>query len=135
MGFFENIALHNGWAMAIIGWSIVFTGLVILSFTISRLKVIFGWAEKRETQAGEATSETVKPAAVQDGCAMLDIETAARAYDPLVASLGDTFCLASLYEKAREHDLPHAHITICAFREARILVACGEGNFRWEPNR
>jgi len=134
MAFFENIALHNGWAMAIIGWSIVLTGLAVLSFAISRLKIFFGYIEAREAREKEAKSKPAEAVAARDDRSLLDIQTAIRVYDPLVALLGENFCLAALYEKAREHDLPHAHITISAFRDAKILVPSGEGNFHWEPN-
>lgn len=42
----ENITNNNGWAMAAVGASIVFLGLVVLSFVISQIhKILKLWEE------------------------------------------------------------------------------------------
>jgi Na+-transporting methylmalonyl-CoA/oxaloacetate decarboxylase gamma subunit len=45
---FENITANNGWAMAVVGASIVFLGLVILSFVISQVHKILNLWEQRD---------------------------------------------------------------------------------------
>ena len=45
---FDNITANNGWAMAVVGASIVFAGLVVLSFVISQIHKILELWEKRE---------------------------------------------------------------------------------------
>ncbi len=45
---FENISNHNGWAIAAVGASIVFSGLVVLSFVISQIHKILNLWEDRE---------------------------------------------------------------------------------------
>ena len=45
---FENITANNGWAMAVVGASIVFVGLVILSFVISQIHVILNLWERKD---------------------------------------------------------------------------------------
>ena len=44
----ENITNHNGWAMAAVGATIVFSGLVILSFVISQIHKILRFWDDRE---------------------------------------------------------------------------------------
>ena len=46
----EAISAHNGWAMAVVGATIVFTGLVILSFAISQIHRILSFRETRSTE-------------------------------------------------------------------------------------
>jgi hypothetical protein len=41
----EAIAAHNGWSIAALGISIVFTGLIILSFTIAQLHKVLDFLE------------------------------------------------------------------------------------------
>ena len=33
----------------------------------------------------------------------------------------------------RKNDFPHPHITLTAFREAKILIPYGDGVFSWNP--
>ena len=44
---FDNITANNGWAMAAVGATIVFAGLVVLSFVISQIYKILELWEKR----------------------------------------------------------------------------------------
>ena len=43
----DNITANNGWAMAAVGATIVFLGLVVLSFVISQIHKILELWEKR----------------------------------------------------------------------------------------
>ncbi|UCH23428.1 MAG: OadG family protein [Deltaproteobacteria bacterium] len=45
---FENIATHNGWAMAAAGAVIVLCGLAVLSFVISQLHKLLNFLENRK---------------------------------------------------------------------------------------
>jgi Na+-transporting methylmalonyl-CoA/oxaloacetate decarboxylase gamma subunit len=44
----ENITSNNGWAMAAVGATIVFLGLVVLSFVISQIHKVLKLWEDRE---------------------------------------------------------------------------------------
>ena len=56
----ENITANNGWAMAAVGATIVFMGLVVLSFVISQIHNILEYFEKK----GEAKeAQKIEPAA------------------------------------------------------------------------
>ena len=45
---FENITANNGWAMAFVGATIVFLGLVVLALVISQIHKVLNLWEKRD---------------------------------------------------------------------------------------
>jgi hypothetical protein len=133
---FEAITAHNGWAMAIAGASIVFSGLVILSLAISQLhKLLTIWENKgnffnrNKRTSVNATEEVLDlnlPVRFPS-----DINEAARLYHPLVEKLGQPFQLVQLYEVSRKKGFPHPHLTISLLRQAKVLVPEGDGVFFW----
>ena len=133
----QAIAAHNGWAMALAGALIVFSGLVILSFVISQLHKILLFFEKKP---GDVQQDMEKPkvAPFENKAGFLlpktfpqNINEIARLYKPLAETLGETFYLSELYEMSRKNDFPHPHITLTALRESKILVSDGNGVFTW----
>jgi hypothetical protein len=133
----EAINAANGWAMALAGALIVFSGLVVLSFVVSQLKRILGWWENfiskfkqnlKENQTDEMQNEVTYtvPHHVPS-----DIKEAARYYSHLIEDLDQPFELARLYEISQQKGFPHPHITISNFRQAKILVPAGDGLFTW----
>lgn len=129
----DAINAVNGWAMAAVGALIVFTGLVMLSFVISQLHKIVPllekFGEKKVESAGKAattsTASTRPP----------DIREQAALFQPILENLDPSFPLSELYSKAQEHNIPHPHLTISAFRDAGILVPLGDGIFSWDPHK
>ncbi len=131
----DNITNNNGWAMAAVGATIVFLGLVVLSFVISQIyKILEFWENRGKKQArpeeppkdkGPAFRETRLPTA-SELCSI---------YRPLVAQLKEPFQLAQLYEKTKIMDLPHPHLSIKCLQEADILVARGDGTFIWNKQK
>ena len=134
------ISTHNGWAMAIAGALIVFTGLVVLSSVISQLhKVLLFWekrhpAFKNDHKMPESDESEETPGTHVAREFSTDLDETARLYQPLIEELGETFYLSDLYEVAKKNDFPHPHITLTAFREAEILVPYGDGVFGWNPH-
>jgi hypothetical protein len=132
---FEAITVHNGWAMALAGALIVFSGLVVLSLAISQIHKILALFEKEEKEVDfqqdlKAPKED-KPLISLPKQLPADINEIARLYQPLIDELAETFYLADLYEISRKNKFPHPHITITAFRESEILIPYGEGVFTW----
>lgn len=134
MGF-ENIAMNNGWSQALVGISIVMSGLVILSLAISRIHKLVDFWERRTQGAGPGSEGAAAMAQADKVSAPrhcpADISETAALYQPLIDQLGPTFELKALYQRAAEFDFPHPHITIRCLREAGILTSEGEGLFRW----
>lgn len=138
----ENISANNGWAMAVAGTMIVFSGLVILSLAISQLhKVLLFW-DKRKAGCDTADSGPARTAESQSAETIppetftLDIHETANYYSKLIEQLGQPFQLADLYKLCRESGFPHPHLTLKQFQAVKILIPEGDGFFTWhhQPN-
>ena len=135
----EAITANNGWVMAAVGALIVFSGLVILSFTIAQLhKLVDLWEKKdsflKRNQTTLAANHTEsQPAGQFPRRLPTEISEVASLYQPLVDELGEPFQLSELHEASRLAGDPHPHLTITALRSANILVPRGDGVFIWNP--
>jgi hypothetical protein len=123
--------------MAAVGASIVFTGLVILSFVISQIhKVLALWEERdkyiarfKKTYQTRAAGKIEAPLYAQRQFPSVD--ELAEDYGPLSDQLKKPFTLSQLFEVAKQEDLPHPHLSIQRLQEAGILVAEKDGTFTW----
>jgi Oxaloacetate decarboxylase, gamma chain len=131
----ENISANNGWAMAVTGALIVFSGLVVLSLAISQIhKVLLLWEKKAaDPQPAETSAEKALP--VPDTLPV-DVHETACYYSPLIEQLGQPFQLVDLYQLSREKGFPHPHLTLKQFQEVKFLIPEGDGFFSWhhQPN-
>ena len=126
----EAINAANGWSMALVGWFIVFSGLIVLSFAISKLHLLVSFFDKEKT----STDDSKKPIPLQVALSNkwpTDIREHLKLYQPVIDELESSFPLAELYALANKHNLPHPHLTISEFRRSGILVSFGEGIFSW----
>jgi Na+-transporting methylmalonyl-CoA/oxaloacetate decarboxylase gamma subunit len=134
----DNITAANGWAMAAVGASIVFLGLVILSFVISQMhKILRFWEDRgiRSSRAEEQAPAAKAPepeAPAYKELHVPEVSELADTYGPLVDKMGDSFELTQLFVIAKENDFPHPHLSINRLREAGILVAQDDGTFTWK---
>jgi len=134
---FHAISTHNGWAMAIAGALIVFSGLVVLSTAISQIHRILlffenkyaGFRNNNKIQENDEPEEQPDSDLPKEFPSELD--EIAGLYQPLIEKIGETFYLSDLYKIAKENNFPHPHITLTAFRDAKILVPYGDGVFSW----
>jgi len=134
---FHAISTHNGWAMAIAGALIVFSGLVVLSTAISQIHRILlffenkyaGFRNNNKIQENDEPEEQPDSDLPKEFPSELD--EIACLYQPLIEKIGETFYLSDLYKIAKENNFPHPHITLTAFRDAKILVPYGDGVFSW----
>ena len=130
----EAISAYNGWVMAILGIAIVFTGLVTLSFVISRIhKVLYFLDKKKFTKNIQKKIEKQRPKVIEAPGSVLsmDISSLAYHYKPLADQLGEPFKLSALIKLSKKFDFPHPYISINYLRNAGILVSRGEGLFVW----
>jgi len=133
----EAISAANGWAMAVVGALIVFTGLVLLSLVISQLPKFLPFLEKRGA-APPVIDEPLPPSekqAERRDKSSADLKEQAALFEPLIEELGSDFPLADLYGRAKEHNIPHPHLSISAFRDAGILAPLGDGVFTWNKDQ
>jgi hypothetical protein len=138
---FENISANNGWAMAVVGASIVFLGLVVLSFVISQVhKILKLWEQRDEffdrnkKQAKIEETKTVK-APVSRQPRLPSAKELTSIYRPLVEQLKQPFELIQLFEISHKMDLPHPHLSIKYLQEAGVLIPQGDGTFTWDKQK
>lgn len=131
MSGFDAITQNNGWAMAIVGASIVLTGLATLSLIISQLHKVVALLEKKPEAPTIEASETDKKAGniLTENCPT-NIDTTVELYRPLIEELDEQFQLADLYALANKYHLPHPHLSIRCMRDAGKLESQGDGIFR-----
>ena len=124
--------------MAVVGASIVFTGLVALSVVISQIHKLLGlWEEKekylkRFRKEAPDQAEAESEATAQKEHHVPSVDELTDIYEPLVEQLEEPFELSQLFELAKNKDLPHPHLSIKHLREAEILVAHEDGTFTWK---
>jgi hypothetical protein len=123
--------------MAAVGATIVFSGLVVLSFVISQIHKLLKLWDDREKLIERFKKKT--PPAVAEKVEAPDyserhlpsVDELSSAYNPLVDQLEEPFKLSQLFEIAIKNDIPHPHLSIQRLQEADILVAQGDGTFTW----
>jgi hypothetical protein len=136
---FESITSNNGWAMAAVGATIVFSGLVVLSFVISQIhKLLILWDDRerligrfRKTAPADAAVAENVEAPVYEERHLPSVDELAGIYLPIVEQLGEPFSLSQVFEIAIKNDLPHPHLSIQRLQEAGLLIARGDGTFTW----
>ncbi len=136
----EAISKYNGWAMAMAGAIIVFSGLVVLSAVISQLHKVLDFFEKlfNRVKAGNpppSAEVAVDPAgaapSVKNERFPNNLDHLANQYKSISEPLGDAFPLAELYRLARKGDIPHPHLAISYLRQYNFLIPQGDGIFSW----
>jgi len=135
----KAISTYNGWAMAIAGALIVFSGLVVLSSAISQLHKILLFLEKKYSgfrainKIQEKDEPEKQPESALPKVFPTELDEIAGLYQPLIEEIGETFFLSDLYKIAKKNNFPHPHITFTVFRDAKILIPYGDGVFSWKP--
>jgi len=133
----KAISANNGWQYALVGISIVFSGLVILSFVISQLhKVLLLWddraailqaiKEKRRTPS-PATGAEPPPAETATNLA-----EAKRQYRMIVERMGEPFALPKLLRLAEKSGLNRPHATLNDLLQAGVIRPDETGYYTWK---
>ena len=127
-----NISANNGWIMAVVGGSIVFSGLVILSVAISQLHKILGvwdgrknWFNKEDPEIRSAPEVVIEVAISED------MQPAVRNLKLLTQRIGEPFSLPKLLVLSEKFGLARPHSTINRLLTSKIIVPDGNGYFKW----
>ena len=137
----DNITNNNGWAMAVVGATTVFMGLIVLSFVISQIhRILDLWENRGKKRNGEKKQTRLddRPSSAAPEVKESRLPTVSELtsiYRPLVEQLKEPFQLIMLFEKTKEMNLPHAHLSIRSLQEADILLAQGDGTFTWNKQK
>lgn len=144
MSGLENIAAHNGWAMAAVGISIVFSGLILLSFVISQLHRILDLFERWHPSARKNKNRKqekplpenqlkLPPTDTADAAnGIKNLEEIIRNYKMITHRLGEPFSLPKLLNLAEKHGLAKPYSTVNMLIMSEIIVADGNGFFIWK---
>lgn len=138
---FAAISANNGWSIAVVGATIVFTGLVFLSLAISQLHRILDLLENRELHYRKiktrlATKGRVKKAFQYDmgEPEEYNLKELVVQYDMLTRVLGDSFSLPKLLEMAEKRGLAHPHASLNALIQAGVVEPDGSGGYHWNQD-
>ena len=139
----EAINEADGWNLAILGISIVFFSLIILSIVIAQLHKVLDLFKKKQklcpanriseksihtdryrSPVNDQTTKILEntQAIPHPEICLENIDVIAASYEPLLENIDDPFQLSALYKEAEKHDFPHPHLTISCLRWANILV-------------
>ncbi|WP_022667430.1 OadG family protein [Desulfospira joergensenii] len=136
----EAINANNGWAISVVGITIVFSGLVMLSLVISQLHKLIALYEHPEklkkifTRAG--TKE--KAAQSQEETIPLDLTPGQkeifRQFALLVRTMEDHFSLSRLLFLAQISGLKDPHSNLNLLLKSGIIFADKKGLFCWNQD-
>lgn len=139
----DAISAHNGWHMAALGISIVFTGLILLSFTIAQLHNILrlfdnrdayymrirGLFKKNNNKQEVSNSDLTLPNNIKEAAGQCKL---------LIERIGEPFPLPRLIEMSEKCGMSHPYSTINDLILAGFIVPDGKGYYVWnqdEQNR
>lgn len=132
----EAITKLNGWAMAFVGVSIVFTGLLLLSVTLSQLhRILDLWEKKGElyqkiVEKREEKAKSVK--AYRDLTVTEWMEDSVKQFNILVQAMDDPFALPVLLDVAQKRGLLRPHSALTEFLKIELIIPDGNGYYRWD---
>lgn len=137
----EAIMHHNGFAMAAVGVTIVFSALVALSLIISQLHKVLFVLENRQAWTIRARrrfthSKSVAPMLEETQPLVTvhyydDIYESARQFNLLIQTMGEPFSLPELIRRAEARGIAHAHSTVSHLLVSRLIIPDPEGFFLW----
>ncbi len=117
----EAIAANNGWAISVVGVSIVFTGLVLLSLSISRIhKFLDLWDNRDKIQLFKKkppeTTEPLHPPFTEQE------KGSARQFHLLIKTMDDHFSLPRLLRLAEISGLERPHSSLTRLIKTKIIT-------------
>jgi len=132
----EAITVHNGWAMAVAGIIIVFSGLVVLSTTIAQFHKLVNFWENRDSffqrLANRRSKDGITGALAPSLKISHTLRESARQYKLITSRSGEPFSLPKLIQLAELSGLPNPHATINDLVQAGLIVSDGQGYFLWK---
>jgi len=139
----EAINANNGWAISVVGITIVFSGLVMLSFVISKLyKVLALWEDPSKIKAFfRAKKQEEKPDEQQekhisDRVVFTESQKeVAKQFGLLARTMEDHFSLSRLLHLACISGLMDPHSNLNTLLKTKIIIPDGAGFFTWNKDR
>ena len=138
----EAINANNGWAISVVGITVVFSGLVILSLVISQLyKVLALWEDPsiikalfKAKQKKELPEELQEKQIVDQMDFTESQKEVVKQFALLVRTMENHFSLPRLLHLARISDLKDPYSNLNNLLKAKIIIQDGSGFFTWDKN-
>lgn len=135
----DAINANNGWAISVVGITIVFTGLVVLSFVISQLhKVMDLFENPRKIKRwfiGE--KEADKADKIPEPSLFVITEEQkeiTKQFALLARTMEDHFSLPRLLHLSQISGVKNPHSSLQILLKSAIIFPDGEGFFCWDQN-
>lgn len=134
----DAISQHNGWAISVVGISIVFTGLVCLSIAINQLhKLLDLWDDREKFQL--LMKNFISPSKKESPSQPISFDPGqketGRQFNILADTLGQTFSLSRLLTLAEVSGLDRPHANLSRLFKAKIVVPDNDGYFLWDKDQ
>ncbi len=128
----EAIKAHNGWAISFLGVIIVFSGLVLLSFTISQLHRALAIWENRGDVWMNVRRRFFPPPPVPPKPVPAGLAEAARCFRLLtIENQSAPVALPTLLRRAEACGMPKACSRLGGLVQGGILLPDGKGYYYW----
>lgn len=134
----DAISAHNGWHMAALGISIVFTGLMLLSFAVAQLHNILRFFDNRDAHykkvRGLFKNNNKQEVGNSDLSLSNNVKEAAGQCKLLIERIGEPFPLPRLIEISEKCGMSHPYSTINDLILAGFIVPDGKGYYVWNQD-
>ncbi len=128
----QAISANNGWAIAVVGISIIFTGLVLLSFSIAQIHKILDLWENRHN-IGKIKDKFFNKNKNKKTTPFTDQEKeSSRQFKLLARTLDDNFSLPRLLKLAEVSGLNSPHSSLAKLLSSGIIKSDQKGLFTWD---
>lgn len=132
----EAINANNGWAISVVGISIVFTGLILLSLVISQLHKVLAVYENPGKIKAWFSRETLSADGLETGSPVMVIQEEqkgiAKQFSLLVRTMEDHFSLPRLLHLAQISGIKNPHSNLNLLLKSAIIFPDNEGFFCWD---
>lgn len=127
----EAINANNGWAISVVGVTIVFCGLVMLSLIISQLhKILDLWENPKKLNLFK--NDKIPEKAIVGVMVFTDAQKeSARQFKLLVRILEDDFSLPRLLNLAVVSGLENPYSSLSHLVKSQIIIPNNEGYYNW----
>ena len=138
----EAINANNGWAISVVGVTVVFSGLVMLSFVIAQLhRVLALWEDPSKikalfkTKPKEEPLEDLPEKQIVDQTDFTETQKEiVKQFALLVRTMEDHFSLPKLLYFAQISDLKDPCSNLNNLLKKKIIIPDGSGFFTWDKN-
>jgi len=136
----DAINANNGWAISVVGVTIVFSGLVMLSLVISQLhKLLALWEDPSKIKTffkakqKEAPTEVLPGKPISEQVIFTESQKEmAKQFFLLARTMEDHFSLPRLLHFAQISDLKDPYSSLNNLLKIKIIVPDGSGLFTWD---